>query len=272
MKIFDCVIYNGEDHLLDIRFNELDVDYFVIVESNLSFSGEQKGYRFDLNKFSKYKNKIRYIPIGDEKSDYKNKSYHPAFKAEKWQREFGVRNAILKGLHDCGPDDLVVISDVDELPNLSLIDDQHDLFVFSQICCQFKFNLQNPGLTPFFGSKAIKYKYLGLPCELRLHDQTHLGITSYDHLKTKKIRNGGFHFSFCLSSEKIIEKVSFYGHNERRETITAEHIEQCIQHKKDIWNGAFNYGKDTKELILLPIDFLPKYIQNNLEKFKDFLA
>lgn len=272
MKIFDCVIYNGEDHLLDIRFNELDVDYFIIVESNTSFSGEQKGYRFDIDRFPKYKDRIIYVPIGEEKSDYRNNSYYQAFMHEKWQREFGTRNAILKGLDDCGPDDLVIISDVDELPNLSLIDDQHDLFVFRQICCQFKFNLHNPGLTPFFGSKAVKFKYLGLPVELRLHDQRHLGITSYDHLKTKKIRNGGFHFSFCLPTNKIIEKVSFYSHNERRENITAEHIEQCIQHKKDIWNGKFNYAKQTKELILFPIDFLPKYIQNNKEKFKDFLA
>ena len=272
MKIFDCVIYNGEDHLLEIRFNELDVDYFIVVESNISFSGEHKGYRFNPNKFLKYKNKIRYISIGDEKSDYKNKSYYPAFSQEKWQREFGIRNAVVKGLHDCKHEDLVIISDVDELPNLSLIDDQHDLFIFSQICCQFKFNLKNPGLTPFFGSKAIRHKYLGLPGELRLHDQRHLGITAYNHLRTKKIRNGGFHFSYCLPIDKIIEKVSFYSHNERYEIITVEHIEECIENKKDIWNGNFNYAKDTKDLIRFPISSLPKYIQNNQEKFKEFLA
>ena len=272
MKIFDCVIYNGEDHLLDIRLNELDVDYFIIVESDIAFSGEHKGYRFDPTKFSKYKNKIRYIPIGDEKADYKNKNYYPVFKMEKWQREFGIRNAILKGLYDCEPDDLIVLSDVDELPNLSLIDGQHDMFIFKQISCQFKFNFKNPGLTPHYGSKAIKYKYLGLPCEFRIHDQTHLGMTSYDNLKTKKIINGGFHFSFCLSPSKIIEKVSFYSHNERRATISAEHIKQCIENKLDIWNGNFNYVKHTRKLTLLPIDCLPEYIKNNLEKFKDFLA
>ena len=53
MKIYDCCIYSGEDVLLDIRLNELNqyVDVFVIVECNVSFSGEQKDYKFQIEKF-----------------------------------------------------------------------------------------------------------------------------------------------------------------------------------------------------------------------------
>lgn len=272
MKIFDCVIYNGEDHLLDVRFNVLEnIDYFVIVESNISFSGIKKEYRFNLNNFSKFKDKIRYVQIGDEKSNYKNKSYYSFFKHEKWQRELGMRDAILQGLYDCDPNDLIIISDVDELPNLSSVDKHHQLFLFSQICCQYKFNLKNPGLTPFHGSKAIQYQYLGLPSELKLHDQPHLGINNYNNLKTKKIKNGGFHFSYCMSVEAIIEKLSFYSHNERNINYNKQKLQKFIDNKIDIWNGKFNYAVASSKLVELPLTILPKYIQNNKKKFKDFL-
>jgi len=271
MKIFDCTIYNGEDHLLELRLNELqNVDFFVIVESNISFSGIKKEYRFNVDKFPSFRKKIRYVQIGNEKANYNNQSYYTFFKHEKWQREFAMRDAILTALYDCNDDDLIVLSDIDELPDLNKITTEHDIFIFDQTCCQFKFNLKNPGLTPYFGSKAIKFKNLGVPSEFRIFDQKHLSIKKYDHL-TKKIIKGGFHFSYCLTVSKILEKVNFYSHCERAKDITVERISQCIEQQKDIWDGNFNYANNISKLEKLPIELLPKYIQNNKQKFKDFL-
>lgn len=271
MKIFDCVIYNGEDHLLELRFNELqNVDFFVIVESNISFSGIKKQYRFNFNNFPYFKKKIRYVQIGDEKAKYHNKSYYPYFKHEKWQREFALRDSVLVALHDCQDDDLIVLSDIDELPDLNKIDNDHDIFIFAHTCCQFKFDLMNPGLTPYFGSKATAFKNIGLPSEFRVFDQPHLGIKTYDHLN-KKIIKGGFHFSYCLKVNDILEKIKFFSHCERYDLVSREHIIKCIHTQKDIWNGQFNFANKTDKLEKIPLNILPKYIQNNIEKFKDFL-
>jgi beta-1,4-mannosyl-glycoprotein beta-1,4-N-acetylglucosaminyltransferase len=275
MKIYDCCLYNGEDTLLDIRLNELDsfVDVFVIVECIVSFSGEQKGYRFHLEKFNKFSNKIRYIKIEDGIADYKDKSYWNSFQADKWKREFYLRNSIIRGLYDAEPDDIILLSDVDEIPILEKINKNKELFVFKQICLQFKFNLMNEGMTPFYGTHGVKFKYLGMPSELRLHSWSHLGITYYDKLDAQKIISGGWHFSFCLPIEKILEKIRFYSHCERNNevAVTKEYIENCILNKTDIWNGEYNYAKKSNKLINFSIDKLPKYIRNNIKRFENYL-
>lgn len=281
MKIYDCCIYNGEDEVLDIRLNELDplVDVFVIAECDVSFSGEQKGYRFNLEKFKKFSNKIRHIKVEDGLADYTNKSYCRFFQEDKWKREFHLRNSITRGLHDADPNDIVLLSDVDEIPILEKINRNKDLFIFKQICFQFKFNLMNEGMTPFFGTSGVKFKYLTTPVELRLQGQTHLGITDYKELNQQKIMFGGWHFSFCLPIENILEKIRFYSHNERiyshneeNALVNKEHIENSITGRTDIWNGRYNYAKQSNRLIKLDMSRLPKYIQDNQDKFKEFLA
>ena len=273
MKIYDCVIYNGEDHLLEIRLNELSakVDFFVIVESDISFSGIKKSYRFNPDRFTAFKDKIRYVPIGDVKS-----KRHSAFEELHWQREWGMRDSVIKGLYDSDPNDIIILSDIDELPVFDSFDDS-DVFIFKQIGCQFKFNLRNPGLDPFYGSQAIKFKHLGYPSEFRMFNEKHHGIKKYDQLVAKQI-TGGFHFSFCMSNEKILEKLKFYSHHERLSeaslniNFTTEHIDQCVKDRKDIFGGRFNYAQQSTELALIPNKILPKYVQQNMEKFKDYLA
>ena len=67
MKIYDCFTYFDEDLILDARLNIMNnyVDYFVIVESTYNHNGERRELKFDLNKYQKFKNKIKYI-VWDE--------------------------------------------------------------------------------------------------------------------------------------------------------------------------------------------------------------
>ena len=71
MRIYDCTTFYNENFMLDIRFNILDpfVDKFVICESGYSHSGQKKEFNFDINKFSKFKNKIIYLKIDKEPGD-----------------------------------------------------------------------------------------------------------------------------------------------------------------------------------------------------------
>ena len=271
--IYDCFLYHGEDDLLDIRLNELNeyIDVFVIIENACSVSGIKDGYRFNPEKFINFSDKIRYIKIKDGLEKYKDQERTDSIEEEHWQREFYNRNSIMKGLDNASPDDIILISDLDEIPNLKDIDISYDLFIFKQICFQFKLNFVNVGLTPFYGTKGVKFKYLSSPNELRWYDQTMQYITCYDNLNKQTVQNGGWHFSFCLSIDAILDKLTSYAHHDRNKefSIERDYIEKCIFDQTDIWNGKFHFQKRTNNLVKINLTKLPKYVQDNLNKFID---
>ena len=113
MKIYDCFSYLDEDLLLDLRLNVLNkyVDFFVIVEGNKTWQNNPKKFRFDIDNFKKFKDKIIYIPVNDMPDG--NNPY---------LRENFQRNCITRGLDKAQQDDLILISDLDEIPNLTQLD------------------------------------------------------------------------------------------------------------------------------------------------------
>ena len=128
MKIFDCFMFYDEEMILDFRLNYLNdyVDKFIIVESSFTHSGKKRDLMFDIKKYSKFKDKISYIVLNEEPTDLfiidgkenfdeKNSKYIlNALKRENFQR-----NYITKGLHEASSEDMIIISDVDEIPDLS---------------------------------------------------------------------------------------------------------------------------------------------------------
>ena len=128
MKVFDCFMYFDEDLVLDVRLNTLNkyVDFFVIVESNFTHKGDARKLKFDIKKFSKFKNKIIYLVYDQQPKDlYKfyedddpaDISTKHIFNAGK--RENGQRNFISNGLNNASDNDIIIISDIDEIPDLS---------------------------------------------------------------------------------------------------------------------------------------------------------
>ena len=135
MKIYDCFLFNDENHILEIRINELinSVDYFVIIEFGENHQGKRKGQLINQNILKRYKEKIRY---------YYFDKFEP--KLSVWQKENYQRNKINEGLKDANSSDIIIVSDVDEIPilekiNLSKIDDQ--VIAFSQLNSMYKLNL-----------------------------------------------------------------------------------------------------------------------------------
>ena len=131
MRIFDCFMFYDEETILDIRFNTLDkfVDYFVIIESKNFHNGEERKLRFNIEKYPKFKNKIIYIQHDFselklesilQNDDEGEKSRKLIFNAHI--RENDQRNKIMEGLNDANDNDLILISDVDEIPNLEKLD------------------------------------------------------------------------------------------------------------------------------------------------------
>ena len=127
MKIFDCFMYFDEDIVLDVRLNTLDenVDYFVIVESKFTHKGEERNLKFDYKKFPRFKDKIIYLIYDNQSSKIESINVNDSedVKSTKYilnaiHRENGQRNFISEGLKLAEDDDYIIISDVDEIPNL----------------------------------------------------------------------------------------------------------------------------------------------------------
>ena len=118
MAIYDCFQYFDEDHMVDLRLNILNkyVDYFVISESTKTHQGKEKEINFDINKFKKFKHKIKFII-----ADYKKKidfSNHTGGESPVEQHQ---RNSLIEGIKDAAPDDLIILSDSDEIPDLKKV-------------------------------------------------------------------------------------------------------------------------------------------------------
>ena len=127
MKIFDCFMFFDEDQVLDLRLNVLNeyVDYFVIVESIYNHRGEKRNLLFNSNKYKYFRDKIIYliydkIPNSIKEIEKKDSKTTQDYKyiMNALYRENSQRKFILEGLKDADQNDIILISDVDEIPNL----------------------------------------------------------------------------------------------------------------------------------------------------------
>ena len=116
MAIYDCFQFFNEEQIVDLRLNILEkfVDFFVIVESTCDHQGNAKKLNFDLEKFKKFKKKIIYIVVDDTAEAIKKKHISGESLVEQHQR-----NSIMRGLEKSSEEDLIILSDADEIPDLT---------------------------------------------------------------------------------------------------------------------------------------------------------
>ena len=295
MKIYDCFMYFDEDIVLDVRLNVLDkyVDKFVIIESEFNHKGEKRNPLFDINKFIKFKDKIEYILVGTmpneieiiSEKDSKNEIYRKSiFNA--WKRENYQRNQIKKGLINASNEDWVIISDLDEIPNLEKInikEIKEDLIFFKQDMMYYKFNLILKDYK-WVGSKACKMKNLISPQWIRdIKDKKYSWWridTFFSKRKYKNIffvKDGGWHFSYLKNPKNIEKKLKSYLHHIDYDLnpVGEKGIEEMINNKRAIYNIKADQknNKFGGENILSKIDInlLPKYISDNKDKLKNWI-
>ena len=295
MKIFDCFMYFDEEIVLDLRLNILNdyVDYFVIVESTFTHKGDKRKLRFNHEKFKKFEKKIVYLvydkhPSGieevssDDSHDEKSRKYilNAAF------RENGQRNFIINGLQNANSDDLILISDVDEIPNLVNLDKKNinnKIILFKQDMFYYKFNLKLPNLI-WTGTKACKKKVLLSPQWLRNIKDRKYPFYRLDTIFSKKkyiniefINNGGWHFSNIKTAAEIEHKLKSYLHHREfdENPMSENEINRIIENKQAIYDlkvdKRVNKIGDGSKLENYSLDKLPKFLQNNIEKFKDWI-
>ncbi len=295
MKIYDCFQFFDENMMLDLRLNMLNdyVHKFVIVENAFMHSGKKKEPVFDIKNFSKFKEKIVYILI-----DKLPHGLHDTNKiqnlVEKGNRtidntlmiEHAQRNSIQKGLVNSEDNDLIIVSDVDEIPNLeinNLKKNKKKIIHFKQKMFYYKFNLKYSSL-PWFGSKACLKKNLILPQWLRDTKSRKYPLWRLDILFSKMkynsiyhVENGGWHFVNIKTPEEIEKKLNNFGHHSefKESGLKLDDIKNMVQNKK----AVYDYHADMRsskwsgkeKLEKCDLSELPEYIVNNKDKYSNWL-
>jgi len=288
-------MFFDEEMLLDLRLNILDkfVDKFVIVESSYTHSGKEKKLIFDINKYSKFKEKISYIvlkepPIGleevsvnDSEGEVSRKEILNALKRENLQRD-----TILKGLKDADKNDWIIISDLDEIPDLTNINFnniKNKIIFFKQKVFYYKLNLELKNLR-WIGTKACRKKHLNSPQWLRNIKDKIYPKWRVDILFSQKkyndiffVENGGWHFSFVKKPEDIEKKLKSYLHHREYDIdpVGIDKIKNLINTKSVIYDHRvdqtqYKFGGGQK-LEKIDLEFLPNFISSNKEKYLDWL-
>ena len=295
MKIFDCCMFFDEEMLLGLRLKTLSkyIDKFIIVESKYTHSGDKKKLIFNINKYSEFKSKINYIvtedpPEGieninnDDNENQKNiKHIMNALRRENYQR-----NKIMDGLNEADPEDWVIISDLDEIPNLDKINFTRinkKIIFFKQRVFYYKFNLELKNIH-WIGSKAVQKKNLISPQWLRNIKDKIYPKWRLDIIFSKKkynnifcIDDGGWHFSYIKKPEDIEKKLKSYLHHREYdlEPLGIEKIKKFVNNKSVIYDHRVDQTKykfsGSQKLEKIELNILPKEIDNNLNFYKDWL-
>ena len=295
MNIYDCFMYFDEDLLLDLRFNILNkyIKKFVITEATYTHNGTKKELRFDINKFKKFKDKIDYIVVDKPPPNILNliKGESEGKRGEKlilngMARDYFQREHLNKGITQAEEEDLILISDLDEIPNLENLDFSkigNKILLFEQKMFYYKLNLFYKNLT-WLGSKATKKKNFLSPQWLRNIKGKNYPKWRLDVLFSKKkysnlffVKNGGWHFTCLRTPEELEKKLLNFAHHYEFEVsgLKINDIKRLIAEKRVMYDHNVDQKayKWSGKSILKKVsnDVLPNYIDSNLVKYKDWL-
>ena len=295
MRIYDCFMYFDEEIVLETRLNYLNkhVDYFVIVESCYTHKGDRRNLKFNINNFPEFKNKIIYkvydeVPskiskvLGEDDENTKSVKYI----MNAIYRENAQRNYISEAIKDATEQDIILISDVDEIPNLSKINFNQiseKIILFKQDIFYYKFNLKLPN-TSWVGTKGCKKKYLKNPQWLRnIKDRKYsfFRIDTYfsenKYIDVKTINDGGWHFTNIKSAEEIEHKMKSYLHHREFDLkpIDVKGIKKIMENRQAIYNlgvdKRLNKIGTGSKLEKCDLNDLPETIKLNLPKYGEWL-
>ncbi|MHA3788751.1 glycosyltransferase family 17 protein [Flavobacterium hauense] len=268
--VYDCFIFFNELDLLEIRLNELDsvVDKFVIVEADRTFQNDPKPFIFEENKerFAKYLDKIIHVKLT------KYPLFIPVINPfSPWKLEFYQRNSILKGLKECNQDDIILISDIDEIPRASLLKEYLErgvdrIYGLKMDMFMYFFNHKliydkESRMTKEEAKDGIWFGTAMMPYNLLKQTPVRIRKTLMRTLRRKQvydiIPNAGWHFTFMGGFNKIKQKLEAFSHTEYNlDRIKDEcFIENCLKNGKDI------LGRNMEFEVMSSIDSLPEYLK-----------
>ena len=280
-KLYDCFNFFNELDILELRLNILYdvVDFFVIVESDLTHSGQKKPFHFEENKhrFSKFLDKIISYKIYDNPSDFVNlpktqdvelqkiydfmkttKRFNPYFQPD-YGRDFFQKESVRRALQNCDENDIIIISDADEIPDPKTLKDIEkldlDSIIYSLNQPMYCFYLNVLKENEWCGSKMGFYKNM---------KKYSFNEIRGDHSLSSTLPKAGWHFSFMGGEEMVKNKILSYSARD----MVDDNVLSSI--KNNMINNIDPYFRST----LTKVDIQsthPKYILDNLEKYKRML-
>lgn len=269
MQVIDAFLFFNELDLLEIRLNELAqvVDKFLIVECTKTFSGKNHElcYAANMQRFKQFHDKIEYVVINDTPDFAPDPARgHNRHLIERWQRA-----QIDRGLKRCAQDDLIIISDVDEIFHpknvqhaFKILKDQKKVG-FQQRFFYYYLNglcVQNGQDAPWWGPVACRYR--DFPSAQVIRDDRGKNEPHF-------IDNAGWHFSYLGGVDKIVEKIEAYAHQENDTSYIKDkdRLARRIAAGQDIFDRQ---GRPHQ--VYIPIDnSFPRYLQNNINKFEHLI-
>ena len=275
--------------MYEVRLNILKdkVDKFIVTESTYSHSGKKKKLNFDINNYPKFKDKIIHIVIDKEPDGIVPENNDPSLQRSNSLKRIALSyDESLKALKESSDEDLIMLSDNDEIPNLNSKDfatNKKDIVLFRQLFFYFRFNLLYDRMH-WFGTKGCKKKKLKSLSWLRNIKLKKYPFWRLDTLfsETKQInlqiiQDGGWHFTNLKTPEEMYEKFMNFGHHDefRLSGLTIEKIREKIKNKEMFYDhfadqSSTNKWKSDYKLKKYNSSLLPKYLSDNQNKYKEW--
>jgi beta-1,4-mannosyl-glycoprotein beta-1,4-N-acetylglucosaminyltransferase len=277
MKKYDTFIFFNELDILELRLNMLyeHVDYFVLVEATKTFTGVNKPLYYNENKerFSQFNNKIIHIIVNDMPDTFIELSQREGDELDKsiihdclttpnvpkhevhWLREFYQKEQVKKGLINCNNDDIIFVSDLDEIweSKLNLDYNFDGIYRFNQKVYTYYLNVRSN--EDWYGTVATKYK--------------NIKNYSINHIRTANkethtlVPNGGWHFTFQGGAEMVKMKIESYGHQELNTDYIKSSITGRLENNIDVFGRGF--------ILTIENDLLPECVISNPEKYRNLI-
>ena len=278
-RIFDCFLFYNELDILEIRLNTLAplVDHFVLVESSRTFTGQPKPLVFEENKarFAEFQDKIIHI-VDDDMPEHAESTY---------VREAHQRSAIGRGLAEARGEDLIIVSDADEIPKPAALAEALKTAVgrityFEGVYYHFKLNWRLVGRQDVMTSRMVEYKNFQDGWLVRttkgrrsvsLPDWAEALVwhsyAAWRHkafMRRRTLQEGCWHFSFMADAEAIKNKLAAYKAPDRLKVkdLRGDAVKERMGERRSMFDS---------DIRVVPLAELPEYVQQNVDRFGDLL-
>lgn len=276
-KIYDCFAFFNELDLLEIRLNELDpvVDHFVLVEATRTFQKQPKPlyYQENRERFAQFEDKIIHVVV-DSYPNFFSKFRVPT----AWDYDNHQKNQVVEGLKGCAPDDVIIFSDLDEIPRAEKVHEYRNVpgtKVFQQLYCSYFANcvvsdtpdephlVKHNGLVYWRGSVMANYADFNNAKEFRKRrDKQGPDIV--------QIEEGGWHFTYLGGWKQVLYKIQSFAHAKEAKYSLGD-LESPDKLIEVIEQGVDLYGRDYRYTFIELSEIFPHYLRDNRERFADLI-